>query len=70
MQDLNTNSNQADLLVLVFDFGRTLTKNFCEYLQAFRVSIYLVHSHSSIYLWSCFNLKVLMGNTHSASFNI
>ena len=52
LQDLNTNTNLADLLVLMFGFGRTLTENACEYLQVFRVFIYLVHSHSirSIYL--------------------
>ena len=65
MQDLNTNTNQTGLL-LVFDFWsdseRTLTKNFCEYLQVFKVFIIVVHSHilhASILL-SCFDLQVLM----------
>ena len=41
MQDLNTNTNLLDLF-LVLGFGRTLTRNFYEYEQVFRIFTYLV----------------------------
>ena len=60
MQNLNTNTNPADLLFSGQTL-RTLTKNF-----------HLVHSPTSIYLSNCFDLQVLMGNIfkYTASFNI
>ena len=65
MQDLSTNTNLADLLVLVFSFGRTLTKNFSEYLQVFRVSClwYMATAVST-----CEVIK--MGNTYQQALNM